>query len=137
MKQIVRCVVFTLARSPDEPRRCWENVWRYEIVGDCGLQTCQVTQKLKRATTLEQPTIPAIFYTACYPSRISLLVIVEVNYVSLFCLFQNFVNVATNITVFIVIFYSTCEMFYVWQFLFNCSPSYVPNIWSVCPMWML
>jgi len=28
--------------------------------------SCQVTQKLKRATTLEQPTVPAIFYTACY-----------------------------------------------------------------------
>jgi hypothetical protein len=27
--------------------------------------SCQVTQKLKRATTLEKPNEPAIFYTAC------------------------------------------------------------------------
>jgi hypothetical protein len=38
----------------------------------CGMKSCRllaipypVTQKLKRATTLEQPTEPAIFYTVC------------------------------------------------------------------------
>ena len=32
------------------------------IVADCRLRTCQVTQKLKRATTLEFTTIPAIIF---------------------------------------------------------------------------
>jgi hypothetical protein len=32
------------------------------IVADCGLQTCQVTQKLKRATTPEFTTVSAIIF---------------------------------------------------------------------------
>jgi hypothetical protein len=31
-----------------------------------GAISCQVTQKLKRAKTLEQPIVSAFFYTACY-----------------------------------------------------------------------
>ena len=35
------------------------------IVADCGLQTCQVTEKLKRATALDITTEPAIIFIHC------------------------------------------------------------------------
>ncbi len=36
------------------------------IVADCVALSCQVTQKLKRATTLEFTTISAIIFIHCY-----------------------------------------------------------------------
>jgi len=38
------------------------------IVADCGLHSCQVTEKLKRATTLEFTAIPAIIFIHLYIS---------------------------------------------------------------------
>ena len=35
------------------------------IVADCGLHSCQTTEKLKRATTLEFTTEPAIIFIHC------------------------------------------------------------------------
>ena len=35
-------------------------------VGDCGLQTYQTAEKLKRATTVEFATISPILYIHCY-----------------------------------------------------------------------
>jgi len=36
------------------------------IVADCGLHSCQVTRKLKRATTIEFTTAPAIIFINCW-----------------------------------------------------------------------
>ena len=41
---------------------------RIRIVADCGLHSCQVTKKLKRATTLEITTEPAIIFIHLYIS---------------------------------------------------------------------
>ena len=42
---------------------CYNGV-SIKIVADCGLQTCQVTRTLKRASTLEFTTITAIILYA-------------------------------------------------------------------------
>jgi hypothetical protein len=36
------------------------------IVADCGLNTCQITQKLKRAITLDVTTESAIIFIHCW-----------------------------------------------------------------------
>lgn len=40
--------------------------YRIRIVADCVALPCQVTQKLKRATTLEFTAIPAIIFIHCW-----------------------------------------------------------------------
>lgn len=53
-------------------------------VGDCGLQTYQTVEKLKRATTVEFTTITPILYIHCYASFLFFYYLLFVNLIRSF-----------------------------------------------------